>query len=230
MSKKIIIAIDGYSACGKSTTAKKVAAEIGYSYIDSGAMYRAVTLYFLDNYIKITDPNAVSSALKKITIGFRFNQKTKASDTYLNDLNVEKEIRTMRVTQKVSEVAALSSVRRKLGEQQQQMGKSKGIVMDGRDIGTHIFPDAELKIFMSADIDVRAHRRQKELLYREKVLGIDEILENLKKRDHIDSTRKDNPLVQSKDAVVIDTSDKEIHEQVAEVVGLARIKMSENEA
>jgi len=219
-NKKIIIAIDGYSACGKSTTAKAVAASIGYSYIDSGAMYRAVALYFLDNYIKITDPKAVMKSLEDIEISFRFNEKNAASDTYLNGINVEDKIRTMRVTQKVSEVAALKAVRDKLGEQQQKMGKKKGIVMDGRDIGTYIFPYAELKIFMEADLDIRAYRRQQELLNRDKVVDLDEILENLKKRDHIDTHRKDNPLTKAQDAVVLNTTDKTIEEQVNFVIDL----------
>lgn len=218
--KKIIIAIDGYSACGKSTTAKRVASKIGYNYIDSGAMYRAVTLYFLNKYIKLTDPKSIQSALNDIEISFRYNEKDHASDTYLNGLNVEKEIRTMRVTQKVSEVAAIKAVRDKLGEQQQIFGKKKSIVMDGRDIGTHIFPDAELKIFMTADVDIRAHRRQQELLDRDRVLGIEEILENLKKRDHIDTTREDHPLRQAEDAVVLDTSHCTIEDQVDFVVNL----------
>ena len=223
-NKKIIIAIDGYSACGKSTTAKAVAASIGYSYIDSGAMYRAVALYFLDNYIKITDPKAVSKSLEDIEISFRFNEKNAASDTYLNGTNVEDQIRTMRVTQKVSEVAALKAVRDKLGEQQQKMGKKKAIVMDGRDIGTHIFPYAELKVFMEADINIRAYRRQQELLNRDKVVDLDEILENLKKRDHIDTHRKDNPLTKAEDAIVLNTTDRTIEEQVSFVIDLWKQK------
>jgi len=223
-SKKIIIAIDGYSACGKSTTARSVASSIGYSYIDSGAMYRAVTLYFLDNYIKITDPKAIEKSLKDIEISFRVNEKSASSDTYLNGINIEDQIRTMRVTQKVSEVAAIKAVRDKLGEQQQKMGKRKGIVMDGRDIGTHIFPHAELKIFMEADINIRAYRRQQELLGRDKVVDLDEILENLKKRDHIDANRKDNPLTKAKDAIILNTSDKTIEEQVGFVIDLWKQK------
>jgi len=223
-NKKIIIAIDGYSACGKSTTAKAVAASIGYSYIDSGAMYRAVALYFLDNYIKITDPKAVSKSLEDIEISFRFNEKNGASETYLNGINVEDQIRTMRVTQKVSEVAALKAVRDKLGEQQQKMGKKKAIVMDGRDIGTHIFPYAELKVFMEADINIRAYRRQQELLNRDKVVDLDEILENLKKRDHIDTHRKDNPLTKAEDAIVLNTTDRTIEEQVSFVIDLWKQK------
>lgn len=223
--KKIIITIDGYSACGKSTTAKAVASKIGYNYIDSGAMYRAVTLYFLDNYIKITDPIAIKKALEKIDISFRFNNKKGHSDTYLNGLNIENEIRTMRVTQKVSEVSAIKLVRDKLSEQQKKMGKKKAIVMDGRDIGTHVFPDAELKIFMEADINIRAYRRQQELLTREKVVNLDEILENLKKRDHIDTTRKDNPLIKAEDAITIDSSNITIEEQVTRVIDFWKDKV-----
>lgn len=162
--KKIIIAIDGYSACGKSSTAKAVASILGYSYIDTGAMYRAVTLYFLQNFVSLTNPNEIENALKEIEIEFRHNPKTQKSDTYLNGINVEQEIRQMTVSDKVSEVSAISQVRRFLVAQQQKMGKKKGIVMDGRDIGTVVFPEAELKIFMTAEMTVRAKRRQDELL------------------------------------------------------------------
>lgn len=212
--RKIIIAIDGYSGCGKSTTAKLVASSLEYSYIDTGAMYRAATLYFLDNHIKITNPKEVEEALKKITIDFRFNEHTNNSDTYLNGLNVEKEIRKMKVSEMVSPVSAISSVRKKMTEQQVKMGKNKAVVMDGRDIGTNVFPDAELKIFMVAEIVTRAKRRQQELLERGQVVGLDKIIHNLEERDRIDTSREESPLRQADDAILVDTTYTTIEEQV----------------
>jgi cytidylate kinase len=188
--KKIIIAIDGYSACGKSTTAKIVASKLGYAYIDTGAMYRATTLYFHDHYVNITDPKAIHKALENIHITFVFNPKTNRSDTYLNGLNVEDEIRKMYISENVSEVSAIKEVRKYMVALQQKMGKKKGLVMDGRDIGTAVFPTAELKIFMQADMNVRAFRRQQELLEKKQVVGIEDIIENIAKRDHLDTTRK----------------------------------------
>jgi cytidylate kinase len=223
--QKIIVAIDGYSACGKSTTAKAVAARLGYSYIDTGAMYRAVTLYFCEHYVSLTNPREVEDALKKIRIHFTYNPVLCKSETYLNGLNVEDEIRKMYISAKVSEVSALSPVRREMVKQQQLMGQKKGIVMDGRDIGTFVFPDAELKLFMTADLMVRARRRQMELAGREEFIGIEEILENLKKRDFIDTTRAENPLTQAKDAYVLDTTNITTEEQVDYVADLANSKM-----
>lgn len=225
--KKIIIAIDGYSACGKSTTAKKVAAALNYRYIDSGAMYRAVTLYFLDHFVELTNPKAVEDALKNIEIDFRFNEKKGKSDTYLNGLNVEDEIRSMRVSQMVSQVSALPAVRRAMVAQQQRMGKQRGIVMDGRDIGTTVFPDAEVKVFMTADVTIRAYRRQQELLEKGELLDLDEIVENLKSRDYIDTHRAESPLVQAPDAHYLDTSFLTIDEQVEYVLQLATSKIIE---
>src|SRR5687768_13170688 len=161
--RKIVIAIDGYSACGKSTTAKQVAAILGYRYIDSGAMYRAVTLYFLDHHVSLTNPKEISKALKEINISFKVNSKN-ITETYLNGLNVEGDIRKMRISEYVSNVSAVKEVRVALVDQQRKMGKEKGVVMDGRDIGTVVFPQAELKLFMTAETLVRAYRRQKELL------------------------------------------------------------------
>ena len=158
--KKITIAIDGYSACGKSTTAKAVAAILGYTYIDSGAMYRAVTLYFLDNYVSLTNEKEIERALQKIDIGFKKNPDNNRHEICLNGLNVEADIRKMRISEMVSPVSAIPQVRKAMVAIQQKMGKKKGIVMDGRDIGTVVFPDAELKLFMTADINVRAERRQ----------------------------------------------------------------------
>ena len=222
--RKIIIAIDGYSACGKSTTAKEVAKIFNYRYIDSGAMYRAVTLYFLDHHISLTNPKEVEKALQSINITFRPN-KSGTSETYLNNLNVESAIREMRVAERVSEVSVLASVRKAMVEKQRKLGKQRGIVMDGRDIGTVVFPDAELKMFLTADIMVRAYRRQQELLEKEELVDLPAIIANLQKRDHIDSTRKESPLRQASDALALDTSHITIDEEVDEVVrlGVSRI-------
>ncbi len=221
--KKIVIAIDGYSACGKSTTAKNVAAILGYRYIDTGAMYRAVTLYFLDHHISLTNPKEVSRALHDIHITFKVNSKN-ISETFLNGLNVEKEIRSMRVSENVSQVSAVKEVRVAMVEQQRKMGKEKSVVMDGRDIGSVVFPEAELKLFMKAEILVRAFRRQKELLLKDQMVDLDEVVDNLIQRDKIDTTRKESPLIQAPDAVVIDTTHITIDEQVDEVVRMALSK------
>lgn len=214
---KITIAIDGYSACGKSTTAKEVARILGYRYIDSGAMYRAVTLYFLDNHVSLSNPKEVAKALQNIRIAFHVNSKG-ITETYLNGLNVEKDIRKMRVSENVSPVSTIKEVRVAMVEQQRKMGKEKGIVMDGRDIGTVVFPNAELKFFMTADMLVRAYRRQKELLDNDKLVDLDTVLENITQRDKIDTTREESPLRQATDAIVIDTTHITIDEQVDEVV------------
>ena len=218
--KKIVIAIDGYSACGKSTTAKQVASILGYRYIDTGAMYRAVTLYFLDHHISLTNPKEVSRALQQIHITFKVNSKN-VSETFLNGLSVEKDIRDMRVSENVSQVSTLKEVRQALVEQQRRMGKEKGVVMDGRDIGTVVFPGAELKLFMTADILVRAFRRQKELLNRAQLVDLDDVIDNLLHRDKIDTSREESPLRQAEDAVVIDTTHITVDEQVDEVVRLS---------
>jgi cytidylate kinase len=223
--KKIIIAIDGYSSCGKSTTAKQVAAKLGYGYIDTGAMYRAVTLYFLDNYINLTNPKAIEKALNEINITFHYNPKTQQNEVFLNGVNVEKEIRKMRISDKVSEVSAIPAVRHAMVAQQQKMGKKRGIVMDGRDIGTRVFPDAELKIFMTADINVRAARRQQELLEKNQLVNLEEVIENLLHRDLIDTTREESPLRKAEDAHLIDTTYITVEEQVEEVVHLAMGEM-----
>lgn len=215
--RKIVIAIDGYSACGKSTTAKEVARILGYRYIDSGAMYRAVTLYFLDNHVSLSNPKEIMKALAQIHISFKVNSKG-ASETYLNNLNVEKEIRKMRISENVSPVSAVKAVRDAMVEQQRRMGKEKAIVMDGRDIGTVVFPNAELKFFMTADMIVRAIRRQKELLENDKLVDLDDVIENITQRDKIDTTRKESPLRKATDAIVIDTTHITIDEQVDEVV------------
>jgi CMP/dCMP kinase len=218
---RIIVAIDGYSSCGKSTTAKLVARQLNYPYIDTGAMYRAVTLFFLQNHIALTNPKEVQQALSQIHISFHRQSELGRNDTYLNGANVEDEIRKMYVSQRVSEVSAVASVRHELVAQQQRMGKSKAIVMDGRDIGTVVFPQAELKIFMSADPMIRAQRRQLELLEKGELVGLEEILDNLRQRDHIDTTRAESPLRQADDAVFIDNSLMTLDEQVELVVRLA---------
>lgn len=218
--KKIVIAIDGYSACGKSTTAKQVASILGYRYIDSGAMYRAVTLYFLEHHVALTNPKEVSKALQQIHIAFKVNSRN-ISETYLNGLNVEQDIRKMLISENVSQVSTLKDVRHALVEQQRRMGKEKGVVMDGRDIGTVVFPAAELKLFMTADILVRAFRRQRELLDRGQLVDLDDVIDNLLQRDKIDTGRTESPLHQADDAIVIDTTHISIDEQVDEVVRLA---------
>lgn len=222
--RKIVIAIDGYSACGKSSTAKEVAKELNYRYIDSGAMYRAVTLYFLDHLVAITNPKEVERAIHEIQLSFRINAKG-VSELFMNGINVEKDIRKMRISENVSPVSALKEVREAMVAIQRKLGKDKGIVMDGRDIGSVVFPQAELKLFLTADMLVRAFRRQRELLQRDDLVDIDTIVENLTSRDQIDSTRKESPLVKSPDAVLIDTTHITIDEQVDEVVRLAFSKI-----
>lgn len=218
--RKIIIAIDGYSACGKSTTAKEVAKILGYRYIDSGAMYRAVTLYFLDHHVALTNPKEVTKALQDIKISFQVNTHG-LTETFLNGLIVEKKIRKMRIAENVSQVSAIKEVRRAMVELQRKMGKERGIVMDGRDIGSVVFPNAELKLFLTADLLVRAFRRQKELLEKEDLVDLDTVISNLKKRDEIDSKRTESPLVMASDATLIDTTHITVDEQVEEVIRLA---------
>ncbi|HBK28486.1 MAG TPA: (d)CMP kinase [Parabacteroides sp.] len=216
--KKIIIAIDGYSSSGKSTMAKELAKETGYIYIDTGAMYRAVTLYALrQGYFEGNHVNEgkLKADMPNISISFQFNPSTGKSDTFLNGENVEKEIRSMEVAKKVSLVASLSFVRKAMVAQQQAMGKEKGIVMDGRDIGTVVFPDAELKLFVTASPEVRARRRVEELLAKGEKVSYEEVLENVKERDYLDSTRKESPLRQAKDALVLDNSNMSRAEQEA---------------
>lgn len=222
--RKIIIAIDGYSACGKSTTAKEVAKILGYRYIDSGAMYRAVTLYFLDHHVAHTNPKEVAKALQEIKISFQVNAHG-VTETFLNGLIVEKKIRKMRIAENVSQVSAIKEVRRAMVELQRKMGKEKGIVMDGRDIGSVVFPNAELKLFLTADLLVRAFRRQKELLEKEDLVDLDTVIANLKKRDEIDSTRTESPLIMASDATLIDTTHITVDEQVDEVIRFALGRM-----
>ncbi len=216
MSQKITIAIDGFSSTGKSTIAKQLANKLNYIYVDTGAMYRAVTLYALQKkYIGETffDKNKLLNDLDSINLSFQYNPNLGFAEMYLNGVNVEKEIRTIEVSNYVSHIASISEVRKNLVSAQQEMGKNKGVVMDGRDIGTVVFPDAELKLFMTASADKRAQRRYDELSNRGDSVSYDEILKNVQERDHIDSTRKDSPLIKASDAIEIDNSNLGIDEQ-----------------
>ncbi len=221
MHKKIIITIDGWSSCGKSTLAKQLAKEMGYVYVDSGAMYRAITLYFLRNHIDWTDTDEVNEALQNINLEFQYNKKSQQSEIYLNDENVEYVIRDLVIAEKVSDVAAIKEVRTFAVDQQQKMGERKGIVMDGRDIGTTVFPDAELKIFMEADIATRVERRFKEMYEKNPNITIEEVKNNLEMRDYIDSNRDVSPLRKASDAIVIDNTNLSIEEQLAIALKLA---------
>jgi cytidylate kinase len=205
-NQKIIIAIDGFSSCGKSTLAKAMAKNLQYVFIDTGAMYRAVALFFLRAGIDFDNTTDIAEALNKITLQFKYNPASLQSDMYLNEENVEQEIREMRVSQKVSEVAAIALVRDFAVAQQQAMGVSKGIVMDGRDIGTVVFPKAELKIFVTASPEIRVQRRFLELSAKNSEIKVEEIAENLQHRDLIDTTREHSPLKQADDALVLDNS------------------------
>ena len=214
--KKITIAIDGHSSCGKSTMAKDLARRIGYVYIDTGAMYRAVTLFAMRHNLIANgqvDAAKLQEEMGKIHISLRLNPETQRPDTYLNGECVEREIRTMEVSRHVSLIAALPFVRSAMVEMQREMGKEKGVVMDGRDIGTVVFPHAELKIFVTASAEVRAQRRYDELTAKGEKCNYEEILENVKERDHIDSTRKTSPLRQAEDAIVLDNTHMTIPEQ-----------------
>jgi cytidylate kinase len=210
--KKIIIAIDGWSSCGKSTLAKRLAKELGYLYVDSGAMYRAITLYFLRNHVDWTDIKEVKKALKEITLEFIYNSQSHQSEIHLNGENAEYLIRDMVIAEKVSEVAAIKEVRQFAVKQQQKMGEKKGVIMDGRDIGTVVFPSAELKIFMTADNAVRVERRFKELYAKNPNITIEEVKNNLEMRDYIDSNRKESPLRKAEDALLLDNTNLSMNE------------------
>ncbi len=225
--RKIIIAIDGFSACGKSTTAKAVAKRLGYGFIDSGAMYRAVTLYFLENNVSFTNEKAISTALDAITIEFRYSEENERNEIFLNGQNVEDRIRTLDIAKRVSEASAIKMVRVAMVSQQQKMGKEKGIVMDGRDIGTDVFPEAELKIFMTADKKIRAERRQKELLERGDVVDLEDVMENIRHRDHLDSTREESPLRKAENAWELDNTSLTMEEQVEVVLKWVDEKIKE---
>lgn len=222
--QKITIAIDGYSSCGKSTLAKALAHKLGYHYIDTGAMYRAVTWYALQHQLidhnHQVHSNDLISALPELEISFELNPATHHSDVLLNGQNIEREIRTMKVSDHVSKVSAIREVREKMVSLQRKMGKSKGVIMDGRDIGTHVFPKAELKLFMTADPDVRAKRRQDEFSSKGQYFSIEEVKHSLLQRDHEDINRKESPLIKAEDAVVIDNSDLSREEQLEFVLKL----------
>jgi cytidylate kinase len=223
MNKKITIAIDGFSSTGKSTIAKLIAKKYNFIYVDTGAMYRAVSLYAKNNNFigkDFIDEASVVSNLKNISLLFQFNKELGFAEMFLNTKNVEKEIRTLEVSQYVSQIATISEVRRKLVFEQQEMGKLGGIVMDGRDIGTVVFPDADLKLFMTASADKRATRRYKELIAKGDNVSYDAILFNVQERDRIDSTREDSPLVMADDAIEFDNSDMGIKEQFEKICTL----------
>jgi len=228
--KKIIIAIDGFSSTGKSTIAKHLAAELNYLYVDTGAMYRAITYYAMqESYVskEFLDSEALIHDLEKITLEFVYNSDLQFSEMCLNGTNVEREIRTIEVSKLVSKVSTISEVRRKLVGQQQAMGTKKGLVLDGRDIGTVVFPNAELKLFMTASPEKRAARRYKELLDKGHKVNYDEVLENVQQRDLIDSTREDSPLIKAKDALEFDNSDMGLKEQFERVYNLALLNISQ---
>ncbi len=212
--KQLVIAIDGYSSCGKSTTAKAVASALHYAYVDTGAMYRAVTLYLLEHQIAFDDLARVEQALHTLQVSFRRNRRTGRNEVFLDGVNREDDIRQMVISNSVSEVSVIPMVRHAMVAQQQRMGRKRGVVMDGRDIGTTVFPDAEVKVFMTADVVVRAQRRQIELADSGEQVALDDIIENLRKRDHLDSTRAESPLRRASDAVLLDTTHLVIDEQV----------------
>lgn len=218
MDKEIIIAIDGWSSCGKSTLAKALAKKLEYGYIDTGAMYRACTYYFQKENIDISNESQVAEALKNIEISFK--SISGKNTTFLNGTNVEADIRSMKVSNMVSPVAELSAVRRDLVRQQQEMGKRKSVVLDGRDIGTVVFPDAELKIFLTADADIRAQRRFDELKEKGLDIKIEDVISNLQERDRIDSTRSDSPLKQAEDAYLLDNSKLDLEASIEVVMDL----------
>lgn len=225
--KNIIITIDGWSSCGKSTLAKQLAKALGYLYIDSGAMYRAITLYFLRNHINWLDTDQVNNALADITLIFKFNDKTQQYEIYLNKENVEYVIRDLVIAEKVSDIAAIKAVRTFAVAQQQKMGSQKGIVMDGRDIGTTVFPDAELKFFMTADIAVRVERRYMEMFEKNPNTSIDDVKANLEMRDYIDSNRQISPLRKAADAIELDNTSITIEEQLEIALQLAKDRINQ---
>ncbi len=219
--KKIIIAIDGKSSCGKSTMAKQLAKELGYVYVDSGAMYRAITLYFLRNNVDSSDESQVKEALNEIELDFRLNEQSGQVEIFLNDENVEYLIREMIVAEKVSEVAAIGAVRDFAVSQQQKMGKLKGVIMDGRDIGTVVFPHAELKLFLTADNAVRVERRFRELYQKNPNITIEEVAHNIEMRDYIDANREISPLRKADDAIEINNTNLTQEEQLHKALELA---------
>jgi len=228
MKKKITIAIDGFSSTGKSTIAKLVAKELGYVYVDTGAMYRAVTFFAMENNLvsaEFIKSEELIHHLKNISISFQFNKELGFAEVFLNGDNIEHKIRSLEVSQLVSKIAKISEVRKKLVAEQQEMGKEKGVVMDGRDIGTVVFPDAELKLFMTASAEKRAIRRYNELIERGDEVDYNDVLQNVIERDEIDSTRKDSPLIKADDAIEFDNSEMTIQEQYNEILLLVKNKL-----
>jgi cytidylate kinase len=223
---KLKIAIDGWSSCGKSTLAKQIARKLGYTYIDSGAMYRAITLYFMRNAIDVSEPEAIQQALSRIELNFKKSLSSDASDMCLNGENVEEQIRSMSVAHEVSKVSAIKEVRDFAVHQQKEMGKAGGVVMDGRDIGTVVFPDADVKLFITASPEIRAHRRYKELMEKGMTVSMEEVIENLKQRDHIDSTRTFSPLIQADDAFVVDNSEMTMDGQLDHALELIQSRIN----
>jgi len=226
MAKKIVITIDGWSSCGKSTLAKQLAKELGYVYVDSGAMYRAITLFFLRTNVDLTSKKEIKEALQNISLEFIFNAISGNSEIYLNSENVEYLIRDMFIAEKVSDVAAIKEVREFAVAQQQKMGAKKGIVMDGRDIGTVVFPKAELKLFMTADAAIRVQRRFKELYEKNPNVTIEEVKDNLELRDYIDSNREISPLRRAEDAVELDNSNLSETQQFQRALDMVKEKIS----
>ena len=229
MQKKITIAIDGYSSTGKSTVAKQLASHLNYIYVDTGALYRAVTLYALSNNIiseTVFNKEKLINELDNIEITFKYNETKGFAEVLLNSINVEHQIRTLKVSNFVSPIATVSEVRKKLVSQQQRLGKDKGVVMDGRDIGTVVFPDADLKLFMTASAEERAQRRYKELIERGDAVNYEDIYNNVVERDLIDTTRKDSPLVKAKDAIEIDNSQLTLDGQFHTILQLVKDKLA----
>lgn len=228
VTRKIIVAIDGHSSCGKSTVAKDLAKVLSIAYIDTGAMYRAVTLYALRNNLidnDIVDEKGIVESLSNISVSFTFNSETKSNETFLNGKNVENDIRTLEVSNKVSYVSAIGSVRKQLVKWQRDMGSKQSVVMDGRDIGTVVFPNADIKIFMTASDEVRAKRRYDELTSKGENVTMDEVLNNIKERDYIDSTRAESPLRKAEDAILLDNSKMSIEDQFDWIIKKMRSKM-----
>ena len=225
MAKKIVITIDGWSSCGKSTLAKQLAKELGYVYVDSGAMYRAITLFFLRTNVDLASKKEIKEALQNISLEFIFNSTSGNSEIYLNSENVEYLIRDMFIAEKVSDVAAIKEVREFAVAQQQKMGTKKGIVMDGRDIGTVVFPKAELKLFMTADSAIRVQRRFKELYEKNPNITIEEVKDNLELRDYIDSNREISPLRRAEDAIELDNTNLSESQQFLKAIDMAKEKI-----
>jgi cytidylate kinase len=229
--KKITIAIDGFSSTGKSTIAKHLAQVLNYVYVDTGAMYRAVTYFAMKNNLigdGFFNIEGLIAKLDEIQLKFIYNPQSQFAEMYLNDENIEQQIRTLEVSNYVSNISTISEVRKKLVEQQQKMGAEKGVVMDGRDIGTVVFPNAELKLFLNASADKRADRRYNELINKGEKVSYQEILENVKSRDYIDSNREDSPLIIADDAVEIDNSDMTKEEQFKKIYQIVQAKLQEN--